>query len=106
MGRCREILRRLKRQVGAVYSGPTAELVDQSRDSSLGLLIASGIFAWLVPGSPVVTDLGACGLTFKLGCRFFGACSDRFELLGERFGMRGVVCRTAEQVVLVARLLF
>lgn len=35
-----------------MYPGPTAELVDQDRDSSLGLLIASGMFDRLVPGSP------------------------------------------------------
>ena len=40
---------------GAVCPDPTAEPVDQGRDSSHGLLIASGIFMRLVPGSPATT---------------------------------------------------
>ena len=44
-----------KRQVGAVYPGPQDEPVSQDRDSSLGLLIASGIFKRLVPGSPAAS---------------------------------------------------
>lgn len=52
MGRCQRNPLTPKRQVGAVYPNPTAEPVGSGRDSSLGLLIASGIFNRLVPGSP------------------------------------------------------
>ena len=36
MGRCQRNPLTRKRQVGAVYPSPTAELVGQDRDSSLG----------------------------------------------------------------------
>ena len=58
MGRFRGNPLTPKRQVGAVYPDPTAELVDLDRDNSLGLLIASGMFMRLVPGSPVNAYLG------------------------------------------------
>ena len=58
MGRCPRNPLTPKRQVGAVCPGPQDEPVNQDRDSSLGLLIASGIFKRLVPGSPADAYLG------------------------------------------------
>ena len=60
-----------KRQVGAVYSGPQDEPVDQIRDSSLGMLIASGMFMQFVPGSPAKAYLGIVCTCLKLSGNAF-----------------------------------
>ncbi len=49
-----------KRQVGVVCTGPPDKPGRLDSDNSLGLLIASGMFERLVPGSPA---------SFYLGCR-------------------------------------
>ena len=48
-----------------------------------GLLIASGMFNRLVPGSPAVPYLGACERCFKRGSIGFGAIGDSFEASGK-----------------------
>lgn len=68
-----------KRQVGAVYPGSQDEPVFQGRDSSLGLLIASGIFKRLVPGSPAASYLGCVARRLKL-------CCTGFQPIGKFFG--------------------
>ena len=88
MGRCRGNPLTPKRQVGAVYPDPTAEPVDQGRDSSLGLLIASGIFDRLVPGSPAAPYLGCDrrarnAFAFQLVGAFLQQPGKAFECRGE-----------------------
>ena len=68
-----------KRQVGAVYSSPRDEPVNRSRDSSLGLLIASGIFKRLVPGSPANPYLGGARRCLKQVGGFFEFFGNHFE---------------------------
>ena len=48
-----------------------------------GLLIASGMFNRLVPGSPANPYLGACDRRFKRGGTGFGAIRKGFELAGD-----------------------
>ena len=74
--------------MGAVYSGSRDEPVFQNRDSSLGLLIASGIFERLVPGSPAVTYLGGQRSTLKHLCSVFESARYSFELIGQSFAIK------------------
>ena len=53
----------------------------QGRDSSLGLLIASGIFKRLVPGSPAALYLGGGKLALKLIRAFFDQLCQLLEFL-------------------------
>ena len=63
--------------------------MNQDRDSSHGLLIASGIFDQLVPGSPAKFYLGVRCRRFKRGCTGFDAGGQGFELLGDARIERG-----------------
>ena len=69
--------------MGAVYPSPQDEPVNPGRDSSHGLLIASGIFDRLVPGSPATAYLGRRCLTLKLGDTIFEQFGKPFERRGE-----------------------
>lgn len=55
-----------QRQVGTVYPDLPDEPASRGRDSTLGLLIASGMFKRLVPGSPAAVYLGCLRLALKL----------------------------------------
>ena len=81
-----------KGQVGAVYPSPTAELVDQGRDSSHGLLIASGIFMRLVPGSPAMPYLGGTAATLKGGSGILERDSHAFELIAQTIRVETRFC--------------
>lgn len=74
-----------KRQVGAVCPDPTAELVDQGRDSSLRIAYSlRDIPIGLVPGSSAAAYLGRAALFLKLVGGFF-------QQLGKSFQCRGQV---------------
>lgn len=60
------------------------EPASQGRDSSQGLLIASGIFKRLVPGSPAMSYLGARKLTLKLARTIFQCIGEKFQLWCKR----------------------
>ena len=92
--------------MGAVYPNPTAEPVDQGRDSSRGLLIASGIFDGSYRAAPPGDDLGRRSPAFKLRCGSFSARGERFEFFRERFGECCIFRRSTEQIMLVSSLLF
>ena len=75
-----------KRQVGAVCHGPQDEPVNQDRDSSLGMLIASGMFNQLVPGSPAMSYLGVRKAALKLSCTNFYRIGHLFQLVCDHTG--------------------
>ena len=72
-----------KRQVGAVCLGPQDEPVNQDRDSSLGMLIASGMFNQLVPGSPAAAYLGVSETALKLARTIFYSVGQFLQLVGD-----------------------
>ncbi len=64
----------------------------QSRDSSLGMLIASGMFCRHVPGSPAIHKLGARGGFLKLHGQAFQQFSELFERGREIVRYRRILC--------------
>ncbi len=92
MGRFRRNPLTRKRQVGTVCPNPTAEPVDQGRDSSHGLLIASGIFMRLVPGSPAMPYLGGTAATLKGGSGILQRDGHAFELIAQTIRVETRFC--------------
>jgi len=88
--------------VGAVYPGPQDEPVNQDRDSSLGMLIASGMFEQLVPGSPAVAYLGVSETALKLARTIFYSVSQFLQLVGDRAGR---VIRAARAALCLVQLI-
>lgn len=82
-----------QRQVGAVYPSPQDEPVCQGRDSSQGLLIASGIFKRLVPGSPATTYLGSRKPALKLVGTVFKQFGKPLQRRGETRVNRAILAR-------------
>ena len=71
----------------------------RSRDSSQGLLIASGIFKQLVPGSPANPYLGTLEAALKLDRTIFQCLGKKFELRGQNIFASSMRGRTATRLV-------